>query len=301
MSKFLVLVVGVALCERSLSFVAAASPSALSPRVPPSVSGSMASTGEGQAAEATKWPEAGELHAALCGCEDAALRARIEASLRVLEDAFRVFGADAVFASFNGGKDACVILHLLRAARHAHAQKGGGGETPTPRLVYFDASDDFDEVRRFVSATCAETDRRGDFLVEPMACDVGFIKGLEALVARSRPRPLAFVLGTRVGDPNCGDQKAFEPSSDWMPPFMRVNPILDWTYGDVWAFLRTFHIPYCSLYDDGYTSLGSVPTTTRNPALARGDGDAHAPAYLLEDWSLERAGRVDKKKKKKAT
>ncbi|EGB12248.1 hypothetical protein AURANDRAFT_8492, partial [Aureococcus anophagefferens] len=104
------------------------------------------------------------------------------------------------------------------------------------------------------------------------------------------PRPLAFVLGTRRGDPNCGDQKAFEPSSDWMPPFMRVNPILDWTYGDVWAFLRAFDLPYCALYDGGYTSLGSAPTTSRNPALL-GDGGAYKPAHLLEDWSLERAGR----------
>ena len=35
-------------------------------------------------------------------------------------DALRIFGSDAVYASFNGGKDACVIMHLLRAARHAH-------------------------------------------------------------------------------------------------------------------------------------------------------------------------------------
>ncbi|KAH8060508.1 hypothetical protein JL722_4611 [Aureococcus anophagefferens] len=178
------------------------------PRPPAMVAA--AATGAGALAPAA------ELHGALVAYDgDAQLKARIESALRVLEDAFRVFGGDAD-ASFNG-----------RAA--------------------------------------------------------------------SKPRPLAFVLGTRRGDPNCGDQQAFEPSSDWMPPFMRVNPILDWTYGDVWAFLRAFDLPYCALYDGGYTSLGSAPPTSRNPALL-GDGGAYKPAHLLEDWSLERAGRVSKKK-----
>ena len=50
--------------------------------------------------------------------------------------------------------------------------------------------------------------------------------------------------------------------SDWMPPFMRVNPIVEWTYGQVWTFLRSFELPYCSLYDGGYTSLGETETET---------------------------------------
>ncbi|MBQ1776647.1 MAG: phosphoadenosine phosphosulfate reductase family protein [Acidaminococcaceae bacterium] len=37
-----------------------------------------------------------------------------------------------------------------------------------------------------------------------------------------------------------------------------VNPIVDWTDDDVWAFLNGNNIPHCSLYDEGFTRLGCI-------------------------------------------
>ena len=37
-----------------------------------------------------------------------------------------------------------------------------------------------------------------------------------------------------------------------------LNPIIDWLDEDVWEFIKTENIPYCSLYDEGYKRLGCI-------------------------------------------
>ena len=37
-----------------------------------------------------------------------------------------------------------------------------------------------------------------------------------------------------------------------------ICPILYWTDADVWAFIKNNDMPYCSLYDEGYTRLGCI-------------------------------------------
>jgi FAD synthetase len=84
----------------------------------------------------------------------------------------------------------------------------------------------------------------------------------------------------------------FSPTdADW-PSTMRINPILDWNYGDVWNYLLLYKVPYCSLYDQGYTSLGNNSNTSKNPSLKTADG-SYLPAYLLKDYSEERKGRIE--------
>jgi phosphoadenosine phosphosulfate reductase len=41
--------------------------------------------------------------------------------------------------------------------------------------------------------------------------------------------------------------------------FLRVHPLLYWTWSDVWKYIKKYKLPYLSLYDKGYTSVGCSP------------------------------------------
>lgn len=41
----------------------------------------------------------------------------------------------------------------------------------------------------------------------------------------------------------------------------KISPLLDWKVSDVWAYLKEHDVPYNSLHDRGYTSIGCAPCT----------------------------------------
>lgn len=82
---------------------------------------------------------------------------------------------------------------------------------------------------------------------------------------------------------------------DW-PQVMRVNPLLEWDFSHIWDYLLMFKVPYCDLYDKGYTSLGNITNTKQNPDLLCYDPvekmQKYLPAYRLLDSAKERHGRI---------
>ncbi|KAJ1652057.1 3'-phosphoadenosine 5'-phosphosulfate sulfotransferase [Dispira simplex] len=116
-------------------------------------------------------------------------------------------------------------------------------------------------------------------------------KGVTSFMAQY-PQVEAVFIGTRRTDPHGVKLGTYAPTDcDW-PRFMRINPIIDWTYDDIWCFLRQLRVPYCPLYDQGYTSLGDVTTTKPNPELHNPDQDCgYDPAWKLHDHASERYGR----------
>lgn len=87
----------------------------------------------------------------LRNCKDNFISSHLNSALDALRDTLRLYGPENVFSSYNGGKDADVIMHLLRAvcAKYQEDYK-----IPcVPKLVYFGIEDEFDEVLDHLNQT----------------------------------------------------------------------------------------------------------------------------------------------------
>ncbi|XP_072397612.1 FAD synthase-like [Diabrotica undecimpunctata] len=205
-------------------------------------------------------------------------------SLEVIERCITKYGPDNTFLSFNGGKDCTVLLHLV----YAFLQVNYSDYKKPMFCLYVQGKEPFPEQEEFISL--CQIYYNLDIMVV-----MGGIKDALQEVLTTRPNLQACFMGTRRTDPHSENLEDMQMTDcDW-PQVMRVNPILDWHYSDVWDFLLYFKIPYCKLYDLGFTSIGSSTNTVRNPCLLYFDDklntQVYLPAYKLMKESEERSGR----------
>jgi thioredoxin-dependent adenylylsulfate APS reductase len=71
----------------------------------------------------------------------------------------------------------------------------------------------------------------------------------------------AWVTGTRRDQTRSRADIAVVAADPDNPGLAKIAPIASWTTDQVWAYVREHDVPYHSLYDQGYTSIGCAPCT----------------------------------------
>ena len=173
------------------------------------------------------------------------------------------FGTQVALACSFGVEDMCLIDMLVRA-------------TPAPRVFYLDTGVLFPETyalidsvkrrygfvpeRRLPALSLArQADHCGDRLWErdPDACCrmrkveplEQMLKGLGAWITGIRRDQTPFRAGAKVVE------------YDAKFGLVKVNPLVRWTTGQVWRYVRQHRVPYNPLHDRGYPSIGCAPCT----------------------------------------
>ncbi|KAJ5423214.1 Phosphoadenosine phosphosulfate reductase [Penicillium cf. griseofulvum] len=224
----------------------------------------------------------------------ASVQRQTRISLEVVSTALQRYKLSELSVSYNGGKD-CLVLLILQTTQtpppadlDAEAQIAAATAIPA---IYALPPDPFDSVEEFVISS-AEAYHLAitKYTTAPPASTLR--SSFEDYLAR-HPGIRAIFVGTRRTDPHGAQLTHFDRTDGGWPDFVRVHPVIDWHYAEIWAFIRHLDLRYCSLYDEGYTSLGGTSDTHPNPRLrigAEADGQ-YLPAYQLTEDLEERLGR----------
>jgi len=182
-----------------------------------------------------------------------------------------------VRVAWTGGKDSTVALFLWRAVIEHH------GLGPV-RAISVDTGHKFPEIIAFRDSLAREwgLDLHVARPAAPLA-DEAVARDVVACCRILKIEPLGRALretGTthlisgirRDEHPDRAGRIPLEPrrGQDHAPDHVMVNPLLDWSETDIWAFHAQFGLPHCPLYDLGYRSLGCRPCTAA-PGTGRGE------------------------------
>ncbi|KAF8786326.1 FAD synthase-like [Argiope bruennichi] len=208
----------------------------------------------------------------------------LQSAILVTEEILSQYSPSEICICFNGGKDCTALLHLL----YCCVQKRNPDNWNNIKILYVKSGETFKEVDTFIESTVK------NYKLNLITMN-GKLKDSFKTFLQNYPKVKVVFLGSRRGDPGTENLKHFCQTDDDWPSVLRVLPILNWSYSEVWHFIRSLQLPYCVLYDRGYTSLGLKSGTVQNPSLLVADIRGfriYNPAYMLKDSKDERNSRL---------
>ena len=126
--------------------------------------------------------------------------------------------------SYNGGKDCLVLLIIYLAALSTHPHL-----PPSLESIYIVPPNPFPEVETFVDQSSTTY-----HLSLTRLARASMKAAFEDYLAEKKEVKAIFV-GTRRTDPHGGSLTSFDATDHGWPPFIRVHPVIDWHYVEVWS------------------------------------------------------------------
>ena len=244
------------------------------------------------------------------------LEEKIEHSKKIIKEAINTYGPENSAVAWTGGKDSTTMVWLFREASKELGVK-------MPNCMFIDEGYVFDEIwdifNQLKKEWALDVIIAKNTDVSDKAQNVGDMVKVSSLNERNRKEievlefeeeefpfePESFVgnhlmktvamnvfleengvqaLATAI---RWDEQEArieedyFSPRK--IPPHTRVQPILHFKERDIWDFIFKYKVPFCTLYREGYRSLGAKGSTVKMSDIPAWEQD-------LEN-TYERAGR----------
>ena len=159
--------------------------------------------------------------------------------------------AEGYILAFSGGKDSCVIKHLaLRSGVKFTAQYNITTVDP-PELLRFINAHHGDVARLKPSENMWQ-------LIERQGPPYRHIRYCCRILKETTYKSGFVITGVRWAESAQRSNRKYVENCYKNPAVRYLHPIIDWLDSEVWEYLKSNNVPYCSLYDEGWKRLGCV-------------------------------------------
>ncbi|MBI4008769.1 phosphoadenosine phosphosulfate reductase family protein [Candidatus Roizmanbacteria bacterium] len=190
----------------------------------------------------------------------------VRKSMNIIHKTIKLFPSQKTVVAWTGGKDSTVLLHLIRTSFN--------NRVPFP-VMFNDSTMEFEEIYSFIKKIARDWDlklvvfphRKRDLDIfykvqsqkkRKELSRIMKINSINDFVKRHKIK--AFMAGIRWDEhPTRSQEKYFSPREN----HTRIHPVLHFREKDIWDYIKVFNVPYVSLYDKGYRSLGEKPFTQK--------------------------------------
>jgi len=159
---------------------------------------------------------------------------------------------EGYYVAFSGGKDSCVILDLCKRAGVKFDAHYNLTTVDPPELVYF-IRDSYPEVEKELS-----NKTMWQLIVEKRIPPTRMVRYCCQVLKERGGIGRLVITGVRHAEsPKRAKRKLMESCTQHKDK-KYLHIIIEWSEAEVWEYIHKYKVPYCCLYDEGFSRIGCV-------------------------------------------